>query len=270
VPSVRLYDLRSGKDTLLANGAASPAVSTSGAIAFFAGDSQTVRQNVDYVGRIVVADSPNSKPRVWTSMSARYLPYAWARGELLVHRGVQDSEGADLYAYSAPDDAHLLAPDAFAIAVSPDGTKVLAAVGIRTLEVIRIADAAIEDTLSLDAPATPAAPQALMYGGSWEGDRIVANSDRGLVVLNTRGGLHVESVFATPAFPHGIAEPVLVDDTTVEGWADVGKPQATADGTGEPAYDNALVDCDLTTESCVVDQASPARKWARWVTNPSR
>jgi hypothetical protein len=270
VPSIRLFDLRRGKDTLLANGAASPAVSRSGAIAFLAGDSQTVSQNIDYVGRIVVADSPNAKPRVWTSMPARYLPYAWAGSDLLVHRGVQDSEGADLYAYSGPDEAHLLAPDAFAIAVSPDGTKVLAAAGVRTLEVIRVADAAIEDTLSLDVGSVPSAPHALMYGGSWQGDRIVANSDRGLVILNTRGGLHVESVFATPGFPHGIAEPVLGDETSVQGWADVGKPQSTPGGTGEPAYDNALVDCDLVTQSCAVDQANPARKWARWVTNPSR
>jgi hypothetical protein len=269
VPSIRLFDLRRGKDTLLANGAASPAVSTSRAIAFLAGDSMTVRQNVDYVGRIVVADSPTSKPRVWTSMPARYLPYAWAGRFLLVHRGVQDSEGADLYAYAAPDEGRLLAPDAYAIAVSPDGTKVLAAAGVRTLEVIRVADAAIEDTLSLDTASGPA-PQALMYGGSWRGDRVVANSDHGLVVLNTRGGLHVESVFATPGFPHGIAEPFFTDDTSVEGWADVGKPRGTPGGTGEPAYDNALVDCDLVTQSCVVDQANPARKWTRWVTNPSR
>jgi hypothetical protein len=269
VPSIRLFDLRRGKDTLLANGAASPAVSTSGAIAFLAGDSMTVRQNVDYVGRIVVADSPTSKPLVWTSMPARYLPYAWAGRFLLVHRGVQDSEGADLYAYAAPDEGRLLAPDAYAIAVSPDGTKVLAAAGVRTLEVIRVADAAIEDTLSLDTASGPA-PQALMYGGSWRGDRVVANSDHGLVVLNTRGGLHVESVFATPGFPHGIAEPVFTDDTSVEGWADVGKLRGTPGGTGEPAYDNALVDCDLVTQSCVVDQANPARKWTRWVTNPSR
>ena len=69
-----------------------------------------------------------------------------------------------------------------------------------------------------------------MYDGSWQGDRIVANSDQGLVVLNTRGGLHVESLFATPAFPHGINEPVFVDDTHVQGWADVGKPKTTAGG----------------------------------------
>jgi hypothetical protein len=269
VPSIRLFDLRTGKDALLANGAASPAVSTSGAIAYFAGESQTVRQNVDYLGRIVVADSRNAKPRVWTSMPARYLPYAWAEEHLLVHRGVPGSEGADLYAFAGPDDAQLLAPDAFAIAVSPDGTKVLAAAGFRTLEVIRIADAAIEDSLSLDR-GSARDPHALMYGGSWLGDRIVANSDRGLVVLNTRGGLHVESVFATPDFPHGINEPVLVDETHVQGWADVGKPKATPAGLGEPAYDNAIVECELTTESCAFDQPNAARKWTRWVTNPSR
>jgi hypothetical protein len=273
VPSIRLYDLRSGKDELLATGAASPAVSTSGAIAYLAGQGQTVRQNVDYLGRIVVADSPDSKSRVWTSAPARYLPYAWAGSELLVHRGIQDSEGADLYAYSGPDEAHLLAPDAYAIAVSPDGRDVLASVGIRTLEIIRVSDAAVEDTLSLDSGATPGAPAvpgALMYGGSWHADRIVANSDRGLVVLNTRGGLHIESVFATPSLPHGINEPFLGDDTHVQGWADVGRPQATPGGTGEPGYANALVDCDLELESCAIDQPNPARKWARWVTNPSR
>ena len=269
VPSIRLFDVGSGKDELLAIGAASPAVSTSGAIAYLAGDSQTVRQNVDYVGRIVVADSRDAKPRVWTSMPARYLPYAWAGGKLLVHRGVTDSEGADLYAYSGPDEAQLLAPDAFAIAVSPDGTKVLAAVGIRTLEVIRVADAAVEDSLSLDA-AGASAPHAVMYGGSWQGERIVANSDRGLVVINLRGGLHVETVFATPAFPHGINEPVLVDETHVQGWADVGKAHTTPGGNGEPSFDNALVDCDLATGSCAVDEPNPARKWTRWVTNPSR
>jgi hypothetical protein len=271
VPSIRLFDLQSGKDELLANGAASPAVSTTGSIAYLAGDSQVVRQNVEYRGRIVVADSREAKPHVWTSMAARYFPYAWAGSELLVYRGVPDSEGADLYAYTGPDEAHLLAPDAFAIAVSPDGAKVLAAVGFRTLEVIRVQNAAVEDTMSLDeAQGAPALPHALMYGGSWRGDRIVAKSDRGLVVLNLHGGLHVESVFSTPDLPHGINEPVFVDDTRVQGWADVGKPQPTPSGSGEPAYDNALVECDLATVSCSVGRPNPPRQWARWVTNPSR
>lgn len=273
IPSVRLFDVRTGKDALLAGGAASPAVSTSGAIAYFVGDDPTVRDNVDYTGRVVVADSPDARAQVWTSRSARYFPYAWAGSELLVYRGVPDSEGTDLYAYAGPDDARLLAPDAFAIAVSPDRSKVLAAVGIRTLELIRIADGAVEDTLSLDAPAEPGSPPvpaALMYGGTWLGDRIVANSDRGLVVLNVRGGLHVESLFKTPSFPHGVNEPVLVGETHVQGWADLADPQQTAGGVGEPAYDNALVDCDLATGSCAIGEPNPARKWTRWITNPSR
>jgi hypothetical protein len=272
IPSLRLFDIRTGKDVVLANGAASPAVSTTGAIAYFAGDSQTVRENAEYIGRVVVADSRDAKPRVWTSGPARYFPYAWAGSELLVYRGIRDSEGTDLYAYTGPDEGHLLAPNAFAIAISPDATKVLAAVGVRTLEVIRIADGAVEDTLSLDntEPGSPPTPAALMYDGSWLGERIVANSDRGLVVLNVRGGLHIESLFETPSFPHGVNEPVLVDETHVRGWAALAHPQQTTRNVDEPAYDNALVDCDLATGSCAVGNPEPARTWTRWITNPSR
>jgi hypothetical protein len=267
VPSIRLFDLRSGKDALLATGAASPAVSTTGALAYLAGDSPVVRQNIDYTGRIVVADSADAKPRVWTTRPDRYLPYAWAGSTLLAYRGVPDSEGTDLYAFTGPDTSHLVAPNGYAIAVSPDGNEVLASVGTRMLERIRISDGAVADSLALDT--SPTLPQALMYAGSWRGDRVVANSDRGLVVVNVRGGLHVEAVLATPAFPHGVAEPVFTDDTHVQGWADLPRPTPTASDVGEPSYDNALVDCDLATGQCTFGAASPARKWTRWITNPS-
>src|SRR3954452_3582069 len=112
------------------------------------------------------------------------------------------------------------------------------------LERIRVSDAAVEDSLALDNLGSPGL-LALMYSGSWRGDRVVANSDRGLVVVNVRGGLHIESQFATPSLPHGVAEPVFVDDTHVQGWADLAEPTPTSGGLGEPAYDNALVDCDL-------------------------
>jgi hypothetical protein len=269
VPSVRLFDLQTGKDSLLAIGAASPAVSSTGALAYLAGESPVVRQNVEYTGRIVVADSPNGKPRVWTSRPARYLPYAWAGTTLLAYRGVADSEGADLYAFTGPDASTLLAPNAYVIAVSPDGTEALASVGTRMLERIRVSDGAVEDSLALDGGGS-SVPHALMYAGGWQGDRIVANSDRGVVVVNVRGGLHVESVFATPGFPHGISEPVFTDDTHIQGWADLPSPTPTAADVGEPAYDNALVDCDLATGTCTVGAANPARKWTRWITNPSR
>src|SRR3954454_10390896 len=223
VPSVRLFDVRSGKDTLLAIGAASPAVSTTGAVAYLAGDGTVVRQNIEYTGRIVVADSPTAKPRVWTSRAGRYLPYAWAGTTLLAYRGVRDSEGVDLYAFTGPDASSLLAANAYVIAVSPDGSDVLASVGTRMLERIRVSDGAVQDSLALDGLGSPGV-HALMYSGSWRGDRIVPTSDRGLVVLNVRGGLRVESHFATPSFPHGVAEPVFVDDAHVQGWADLPEP----------------------------------------------
>lgn len=269
VPSVRLFDVRSGKDALLATGAASAAVSTAGAVAYLAGDSTVVRQDVEYTGRIVVADTPNAKPRVWTSRPGRYLPYAWAGTTLLAYRGVPDSEGADLYAFTGPDASSLLAPSAYVVAVSPDGNEILASVGTRMLERIRVTDGAVQDSLALDSLGSPGL-HALMYSGSWRGDRVVANSDQGLVVLNIRGGLHVESHFATPSFPHGIAEPTFVDETRVQGWADLPDPSTTAGDVGEPAYDNALVECDLATGRCTIGGANPARKWTRWITNPSR
>src|SRR5262249_14835657 len=163
--------------------------------------------------------SPSAKPLVWTSKSDRYLPYAWAGSTLLAYRGVPDSEGTDLYAFTGPDSSHLVAPNAYAIAVSPDGSEVLASVGTRMLERIRISDGGVEDSLALDTSS--ALPRALMYAGSWRGGRIVANSDRGLVIVNVRGGLHVEAILATPSFPHGVAEPVFTDDTRIEGWADL-------------------------------------------------
>jgi hypothetical protein len=155
------------------------------------------------------------------------------------------------------------------IAVSPDGTEALASVGTRMIERIRVSDGAVEDSLALDGGES-SRPHALMYAGSWRDDRVVANSDRGLVVMNLRGGLHVESVLATPGFPHGISEPVFTDDTHIQGWADLPGPTPTAADVGEPAYDNALVDCDLAAGTCTVGAANPARKWTRWITNPSR
>ena len=270
VPSVRLFDVRSGKDSLLATGAASPAVSGTGAVAYLAGDSTVVRQNVEYTGRIVVADSPSAKPRVWTSRPGRYLPYAWAGTTLLAYRGVPDSEGADLYAFTGPDASSLLAPNAYVIAVSPDGAEVVASVGTRMLERIRVSDGAVQDSLALDGLGSPGL-HALMYSGSWRGDRIVANSDEGLVVLNIRGGLHVESHFATPPFPHGDRRADVRRRHTRPGMGGLARADARRAGdVGEPAYDNALVDCDLATGLCTTGAANPARKWTRWITNPSR
>lgn len=275
IPSVRVYSDATGKDKLIESGAYSPALSVDGRLAFVRGDTNIVRQNVEYTGKIVVGkvdDEASFKP--WTSDSARYYTYAWAGSTLLAYKALPASEAADLYALTGPGQSRLLAPEAFAIAVSPDASRVLVTVGRRMVEVVRVADGAIEASLALDgeglaAPDSPTTPHALMFAGSWYGDRVVANSDVGLVVLNVRDGIRIESIVKAPGFPTGITEPTLLDDTHLVGWADLGSLPGR-DATDEPAYDNALVQCDLAAKSCAVGAASPGRSWTRWVANPSR
>jgi hypothetical protein len=271
-PSIRVYDASSDKDKLVANGAYAPALSVDGRLAFVKGDDAIVRQNREYTGKVMVGSARGGTFSSWTRDSARYFPYAWAGDSLLVYRARPQSEGTDLYVFTGPDESRLLAPNAFAIALSPDGARVLVTVDRQVVEVVRIADGAIESSFTLDGPGvagydSASTPHALMYAGSWSGDRIVANSDVGLVVLNAKDGLRIESVFKTP-FAHGVTEPTFVDDSTVVGWANL-EPVAVSK-TDEPAYTHALVSCDLATASCAQSASQPARSWTRWVTNPSR
>jgi hypothetical protein len=274
IPSVRVYSDAPGKDKLIESGAYSPALSLDGRLAFVRGDSNIVRQNVDYTGKIVVGKVDGGSFQPWTSDSARYYTYAWAGSTLLAYKALPQSEAADLYTFTDAGKSRLLAPEAFAIAVSPDASRVLVTVGRRMVEVVRVADGAIEASMALDgegvaAPGSPTTPHALMFAGSWYGDRVVANSDAGFVVLNVAHGIRIESVIKTPGFPTGITEPTLLDDSHLIGWADLGSLPGK-DATDETAYDNALVQCDLAAKSCAVGAASPARTWTRWVTNPSR
>lgn len=274
IPSLRMWDA-SGKDKLLETGAYSPAVARDGQLAYVRGDTNVVRQNVAYTGKVVVGDPEGGgQPVVWTAASARYFPYAWAGSTLLVYKALPGSEAADLYALEGPGKERLLAPEAFLIALSPDGSRVLVTVGRRMVEIVRVRDGAIEASMPLDgdgvaAPDSPTTPHALMFSGSWYGDRVIANSDVGLVVLNVRDGIKIESVFDTSSFPTGLAEPTLVDDTHFIAWANLGA-RPGPEATDEPAYENALVECDLSALSCTVGTPAPGRTWTRWVTNPSR
>ena len=107
--------------------------------------------------------------------------------------------------------------------------------------------------------------------GSWRGDRIAANSDRGLVVLNVRGGLHVESQFATPLVP---ARHQRARVHRRHAHPGVGRPararrrrQATS---ASPPTTTRSSTATWPPGRCTVGAANPARKWTRWITNPSR
>ena len=272
VPSIRVFDASTGKDKLVTTGAYSPALAESGELAFVKGEENVVRQNRPYAGQVVVGAARNASFSQWTTAAGRYFTYGWAGKSLLVYQQLPDSEAADLYAFTGPGESHLLAADGTVIALSPDGARVLVAVGRRMVEIVRVADGAVEWSLALDGPGiaepgSSSTPHALMYSGSWFGDRVVANSDSGLVVLNVKDGVRIESVLTTP-FPHGIIEPTFIDETHIIGWSDL-TPVAVGKHA-EPAYDHALVNCDLVALSCVAGPAQPARTWTRWITNPSR
>jgi hypothetical protein len=275
LPSVRIYDGATGKDRLVASGAHSPALSPDGRLAFVQGDQKVARMNEPYTGQVVVGSAQRGKFEQWTTESARYYAFAWAGGTLLVYKAKPQSEATDLYAFTGPGAGRLLAPDAFVVALSPDASRVLVTVGRRMVEVVRVADGAIEASMPLDGDGVAVAdssstPHFLMYSGSWRGDRVVANSDAGLVVLDVSNGIRNASVLATPDFAHGIFEPTFTDDTHVIGWADLAGAAHQESKTTEPSWDHALVSCDLATASCTAGEPQPARSWTRWIGNPSR
>jgi hypothetical protein len=274
ITSVRLYDSASGKSRFTEPGARSPAISRDGRLAFFRGDTNVVKVDEPYVGKLVVGSLKSGGFAEWTSESGRYFPYAWSGKTLLVYQQLSESEATDVYAYTGPDARRLIAAHAFIIALSPDGTRVLVTVDRRLVEVIRLADGAVLSTLELDgngiAPDAPGTPHYLMYSGSWRGDRVVANSDVGLVILNVAGGIRIESVMATTAFAHGLVEPRFVDDTRVIGWADIAATERIVAEHSDLAYDNALAVCDLATTSCTIGDQRPNAQWTRWVDNPSK
>jgi hypothetical protein len=277
IPSVRLFAPATGEDRLLERGAHSPALALDGRLAFVRAMTDAVRAGEPYEGHIVVGRpfGGGGAFERWTTAPARYFPYAWAGDVLLVYRAVPGSEATDLYAFEGPARSRLLAAGAFVVALSPDAERALVTVGRRMVQIVRIADAAIEASLALDGDGvassdSPSTPHYLMYSGSWRGDRVIASSDRGLVVLDVRDGLRVESILATPDFPHGITEPSFVDDTRVVGWADLAGGARPVGEGAEPAWDHALVSCDLVAGSCTAGASHPARSWARWISNPSR
>jgi len=271
-PSLRAIDPVTGSDTLVQAGAYSPALSTSGVLAFAKGVDPTIRQNVEHLARIEVGDPWTGRFTSWTPTPARYLPYAWAGDTLLAYRAAPDAETGDVLALRH-GTARILVADATIIAVSPDATTVAVILGGRTVALVRIADGTIRASLDLeDDAARPAdaadTPHAVMYAGSWMGHTIVANSDAGLVVFDVTTGIRLASINATPAFPHGVNEPAYVSGTAVIGWADT--TPLPAAGNEEPGYRNALVACDLARRTCVTGAEAAPREWQRWIGNPSR
>jgi hypothetical protein len=277
IPNVRLYDADTGTDTLVEAGAYSPALSLDGRLAYVRADTNELKAGTDYTGKIVVGRVDGNSFESWTSDSAKYFPYAWAGSTLLAYRAFPDSEAADLYALKGADQTRLLAAEAELVAVSPDGTRAFVTAGRRTIEIIRVEDGSVEASLVLDGEGvadveSSTTPHGIGYSGSWYGDRVIADSDMGLIVFDVKNGIRIESIMNPRDLAWNIYDPELLDDTNLIGWTHLPRPSRQEKGSSGPPteeYDDALVECDLTAESCAIG-ARTRTDLQRWVSNPSR
>jgi hypothetical protein len=246
-PSIRLVDLQTGKDSVLAEGAFSLAWRADGAIAYFQGQSDAYRADEPFLGTVMVRPSPEGEAEAWSDRPDRYIVAAWAGSRLLVYRE-SEGEWLDLLVFDGPGRGRVLAPGASLVAVSPDGSEALVSQAGQA-SLIDVASGSTLARLDLDAPdPTTGQPlRYLAYGGSWIGDLVAAEGGPGLVLLRLTGSsIAVEDAVALPPaeFPMPPHEPRLRSDGTgVVAWVPI------ADPNGQRAY--AYLDCDLATHDCV-------------------
>lgn len=279
-PSIRMVDTDTGTDSLIEDGAFSVAWRSDGALAYSKGEEADFRADVPYMTDIVVRQSVDAKPETWTTTPGRYIVVAWARHTLLAY-DMQEGEQLDLIALDGPGSARQLASDTSLVAVSPDGTRAVVSgadgAAARLLDVasgteVARVDAeppAADPSASTASPASEPAVQGLLYGGSWTGDHVVAESPGGLVLLHaTASGLSVERTLAMPtdALPLGVHEPQFADTTgtRVTAWAPVKGGGGRAVG-----YENVYLDCEIADATCSVGPPRNDRIFSQ-AYNPSR
>ncbi len=248
-PSLRLLDLVTGEDSLLEEGAFSLAWRADGAVAFFKGEERDDHADWRYVGHVMVQRTVDGLPAPWTSSAARYVVVAWARDRLLVYRQ-SEGEWLDLLVLDGPGEIRMLAPGANLVALSPDGGRVLVSQGglARVLEVATGRELAALD-LERASVGGGAPVGQIAYGGSWVGDRVVAEGGPGIVVLQVgTTSIEVRGTLALPeqSFPMPPHEPRFIDPggTRIVAWA----PVPLQAGTGR-GY--VYLDCDLGPSTCV-------------------
>jgi hypothetical protein len=264
VPWLRARDA-DGHDTPIERGAYSAAWRADGAIAYVKGVDAAFQANRPYIGDVYVRDGIHGRSVRWTTGPARYVVYAWAGKRLLFYR-IGEGESLQLFVASGPGQVRPLA-DGSAIAVSPDGSRVLVLSPDSTN--VRILDVATgREQGWLDVTTASTALRWVGYSGSWVGDRVVAPASSGLAVFHVSGDsitLEQALSFDQAQFPAGVQEPRFADDAGNE-------IVATADVPLKNGADGAsfFLDCDRVSRTCERGDAAPASDWPRLVANPSR
>jgi len=267
-PSLRLHDLTTGADTLLAAGAYSAAWRRDGAVAFVRGVDREYRAWRRYVGDLVVRDGPRGRDVRWSDTADRYVAAAWAGDTLLAYR-IRTGEQLDLLALDGPGRIRLLGAGTSLVAVSPDGRRIAVADATAMPGVLRILDVAEGNELARLALGLPESevPTWVGYAGSWVDDSLVAESDEGLALFRVSGN-SVALVrllgLDRDAYPSGGVEPRFAQS----GERFVVRAE-TASVPGHPAA-TVLLECDPAAATCALLASAAPRAWLRFVYNPSR
>jgi hypothetical protein len=264
-PSIRLYELVSGEDAVLEDGAFSLAWRADGALAYFKGAERDYRAGVPYVGDVFVRPAPDAQPVKWSPERARYVVVGWA-GRTLVGYREREGEALDLVAFDEPGRMRLLARDSGLVAISPGGRRVFVeqgpAEGRPNVRILEIASAAV--VARLDLTRIDPGVGTVGYAGDWQGDRVVASSASGLALFRV-GSKAIRLERAIPVQGAGVSEPRFADTGRhLIAWA------STRRG-------GVLVDCERTTARCNRFRPLPDAHgvhgfpvWRRNLYNPSR
>lgn len=152
-PLLRAYEISSGRDSTLAEGAQTAAWRRDGRLAYLQALDPTYADTAanwmgGQFGHVVVRADLDSEPVRWTSEPSLYRVWAWAGRTLLAetqelgkYRGIQPPSPRRLLAITGPGRVRELPLSSF-IAVSPDGRLVFGAVEnrVRSANFLRVVE----------------------------------------------------------------------------------------------------------------------------------
>jgi hypothetical protein len=265
-PSIRLLDLRTGRDRPLVYGAVSFAVSASGSIAYVRGDRPEYLQDVAYTGTIEeVRPGASGPPVTLVGASRNYRVAAWA-GRSLLYYVEGDGESLDLFVVAEGARPRLVARSAEVVAISPDGAAVLVQsdqygpAGLALYDVATGRELAEVDRLRDEQGRT----LSLGMNGDWYGSLIVAEASADLVYLRVDGDrITVERTvdLGIDRLPWGLETPRFSTD----GLA------VTAFTIDPNAMDAVVIRCPALSDECTLTVPNPsAGVFADPIFNPSR
>ena len=261
-PVVRIRDLRTGRESVLDEGAHSPGWSRDGKLAYFKALAPELSDPRRYLGHVVVRRSRGAQPGRWTAAAGRYVVAAWARNRVLFYR--VGTGFPDLLVLDGPERQRVLARGTALVAISPDGRRAVVSRYRASPPLVRVVDLGSGRTVAR-LPATGV--DDVRESGSWVGNLVFAPTPSGIAVLRIAGGaLRLEQVLRSEGtFPVGLLEPqASAGGRRVAAWGEL-QPRLRQ---GIP--DAALVECDRVTLRCTRAAAGSSATPPRPVYNPSR